>query len=70
VKYASIEAPQKFLHVPQPEFDIPPRTTLQFINNTDNPAWQTEKKAVLPSRQTAQMKDLRQRDKEASSPDR
>ncbi|RKK93515.1 hypothetical protein BFJ71_g9593 [Fusarium oxysporum] len=53
-----------------PEFDIPPRTTLQFINNTDNPAWQTEKKAVLPSRQTAQMKDLRQRDKEASSPDR
>ncbi|KAL5586056.1 hypothetical protein FOBRF1_015926 [Fusarium oxysporum] len=34
------------------------------------PAWQTEKKAVLPSRQTAQMKDLRQRDKEASSPDR
>ncbi|KAJ4062331.1 hypothetical protein NW756_003811 [Fusarium oxysporum] len=52
-----------------PDFDIPPRTTLQFINNTDNPAWQTEKKAVLPSRQTAQMKDLRQRDKEASSPD-
>ncbi|KAF5656989.1 C6 transcription factor [Fusarium circinatum] len=27
-----------------PEFAIPPRTTLQSINSTDNPAWRTEKK--------------------------
>jgi hypothetical protein len=59
----------KSLHVPPPEFAIPPRNVTKLNNNT-KAIWQTEKKAALPSRHTPQMKGLLPKDREASSPDR